>query len=133
MKSLRNFLDRQEKLFEKGGKLEKYYYRSLVNLIMTKWNVPEFVVQPYYGTGAVIGGCVGNYLWAFAIPAQIFPLYDPVAFRDHIKQFLKTDITRHFLFEPMSGDGGGPWYPVNQDKIIEAIYLFCRPNKEFTI
>jgi hypothetical protein len=105
-------------------KLEKYYYRSLVVLITNKWRVPEFVLDPYYGSGAIIGGCVGNYLWEFGLPAQIFPLYDPVAYKNHIKQFLKIDITKHFLFDPMTGAAGGPWYPVNQDKIIESIYYY---------
>ncbi len=105
-------------------RLEKYYYRSLVVLILNKWKVPEFILQPYYGSGAVIGGCVGNYLWEFGLPAQLFPLYDPEASKEHIKQFLKIDITRHFLFDPMTGTAGGQWYQVNQDKIIELIYYY---------
>lgn len=104
--------------------LEQYYYRSLVVLLMNKWNVPEFILSPYYGSGAILGGCVGNYLWEFGLPAQIFPLYDPQASKEHIKQFLKIDITRHFLFDPMTGEAGGDWYQVNQDKIVELIYYY---------
>ena len=33
-----------------------------------------------------------------------------------------VDIGRHFLFNPMDGQGSGPWYPVNQEKIIKLIY-----------
>ena len=105
-------------------KLEAYYDKSLLHFLITKWQVPEFVLQPYYGTGAVIGGCVANYLWDFGIPNELFPLYDPQASKAHIKQFLKIDITKHFLFDPMTGDAKGPWYPVNQDKIIELIYFY---------
>jgi len=114
-------------------RLDKYYYRSLAVLLTNKWNVPEFVLHPYYGSGGVIGGCIGNYLWEFGLPAQIFPLYDPQATKAHIKQFLKIDITRHFLFNPMDGAAGGVWYQVNQDKIIELIYFYVlhTGDKEF--
>jgi len=119
-----DLLTKLPRFISKNKDLENYYYRSLVVLITNKWRVPEFVLNPYYGSGAIIGGCVGNYLWEFGLPAQIFPLYDPDAYKKHIKQFLKIDITKHFLFDPMTGSAGGPWYPVNQDKIIESIYFY---------
>lgn len=68
--------------------LEAFYNRSLVNLYMTRWEVPEFILHPYYGSGAVVGGCVANYIWEFGIPAKIFPLYDPRSAREHIKKFM---------------------------------------------
>lgn len=104
--------------------LEAFYYRSLINLYMTRWEVPEFILHPYYGSGAVIGGCVGNYLWEFGIPAEIFPLYDAPAAKEHIKQFMRIDITKHYLFNPMNGQADGPWYPVNQSLIIRLIYYY---------
>lgn len=111
--------------FSAGDKrLEEYYYRSLAVLFTNKWNVPEFVLQPYYGSGGVIGGSVTLHLWEFGLPAQIFPLYDPVAAKAHIKQFLGIDITKRSRFEPVSGMGAGSWYQVNQDKIIELIYYY---------
>ena len=121
---VRDILDKLPRFSASDKRLEDYYYRSLVTLITNKWQVPEFILQPYYSSGAVIGGCVGNYLWEFGLPAQIFPLYDPQASASHIKQFLKVDMTKHYLFEPMTGRGGGVWYQVNQDKIVELIYYY---------
>ena len=89
--------------------LERLYYRSLVHLLMNRWDVPEFVLHPYYSTGSVKGGCVCNYLWNFGENWEIFPLYDPEASRTHIKQFLAIDMTKHFAFEPI--DGQAPLAP----------------------
>ena len=54
----------------------------------------------------------GNYLWDFGGDWEIFPLYDPEATKTHIKHFLSVDITKHFAFEPITGEAWGPWYPV---------------------
>jgi hypothetical protein len=84
--------------------------------------VPEFILHPYYSTGSVNGGCVCDYLWNFGECWEILPLVDPAANRAHIKQFLVTDMTQHFAFEPTTGKAFGPWYMVNQEKIIGMIY-----------
>jgi hypothetical protein len=106
--------------------LVRFYDRSLVHLLMNRWEIPEFVLHPYYGTGSVKGGCVCNYLWNFGEVWEILPLYDPQAAREHIKQFLKTDLTAHFAFNPVTGAAFGPWYPVNQEKIIGLIYYYVK-------
>ncbi len=104
--------------------LDALYNRSLVHLLMNRWDVPEFVLHPYYSTGSVKGGCVCDYLWNFGEVWEILPLYDPQASREHIKQFLKGDLTTHFAFNPVDGVAWGPWYPVNQEKIIGSIYYY---------
>ena len=102
--------------------LSEYYTRSLQHLILNRWTVPEFVLNPYYSTGSIKGGCVGCYLWDYGILPELMPLYDPAASREHIKQFLKVDITKHFLFNPVD-EGDGPRI-VNQEKIIGCIYYY---------
>lgn len=106
--------------------LEHFYYRALVPLLMNRWDVPEFVLHPYYSTGSVNGGCVGNYLWDFGGNWEIFPLLDPEATRTHLRQFLAIDTTRHFAFDPTTGKAFGPWYPVNQEKIVGLIYYYVK-------
>lgn len=129
--SLQAYTAETQDLFERLPKLEasdtrlvNYYNRSLLPFLLNKWRVPEFVLNPYYGTGSIKGGCVGLYLWDFGLIARLLPLYDPPATREHIKQFLKADIRKHFLFNPMDGRGYGPLYPVNQAKIILLIYHY---------
>lgn len=127
------YAERLEDLFSKlprlessSAALEAFYYRSLVPLVMNRWDVAEFVLHPYYSTGGVNGGCVGNYLWDFGENWEIFPLCDASAARSHIKQFLTIDITRHFAFDPVTGKAFGPWYPVNQEKIVGLIYYYVK-------
>ncbi len=107
-----------------NARLVNFYNRSLMHLILNRWEVPEFVLKPYYATGSVLGGCLGNYLWNYGEPWEIFPLYDAAAAKAHIKQFLSIDLTRQFLFDPITGAGDGPHYPVNQEKIIHLIYFY---------
>ncbi len=109
-----------------NASLVRLYNRSLVHLIMNRWDVPEFVLHPYYSTGSVKGGCVCNYLWNFGETWELLPLYDPAAMREHIKQFLKTDLVEHFAFMPVTGEAFGPWYMVNQEKIIGLIYYYVK-------
>ena len=91
-----------------------------------RWETPEFVLHPYYSTGSIKGGCVCEYLWNFGEVWEILPLYDPDAAREHIKQFLKVDITQHFAFIPTTGGAFGPWYMVNQEKILGLIYYYVK-------
>ncbi len=106
--------------------LKNYYYRSLAHYILNKWRVPEFVLNPYYSTGGLQGGCVGSYLWDVSAGFETHALYDPSADKNIIKQYLKLDITRCFAFSPIDGRAFGPWYMINQEKIIMMIYHYVK-------
>lgn len=106
--------------------VETFYNRSLMSLILNRWEVPEFVLKPCYSTGSIRGGCVTEYLWNYGESSLVLPLYDPAAHREHIKQFLRCDMTRHFAFNPVDGKAHGPWYMVNQEKIVGLVYHYVR-------
>ena len=106
--------------------LVRLYDRSLMHFFTNRWEVDEFVLNPYFGTGSMLGGCVCCYLWNFGEPWEILHLYDPAVSRAHIKQFLSIDLTEHFSFRPTSGIGFGPWYMINQEKILGHIYYYTR-------
>jgi hypothetical protein len=111
--------------FEAESKeLEQFYNRSLVHYILNKWHVPEFALDPYYSTGSINGGCVCSYLYDFSEGWEITNLYDPDALREHVQVFLKMGLGKHFAFLPMTGEPNGPWYPVNQEKIIFLVYYY---------
>ena len=115
---------RVPRLAASDPRLVAFYNRSLVHLLLNQWHVPEFVTDPYYSTGGMNGGCVCCYLWDFGEPWEMLPLYDPQALKTHVKQFLSLDITKHFAFVPTTGEAFGPWYPVNQEKVIFLIYYY---------
>jgi len=127
----RDYARQVSELFDKLPSLEsdnqqlvRWYNRSLVHFLMNRWDVPEFVLNPYYSTGSIKGGCVANYLWNFGEVWEVLPLFDAPAARSHIKQFLKCDLLKHFLFSPVTGAADGPWYMVNQEKIIGLTYHY---------
>ena len=62
----------------------------------------------------------------FREPWEILPLLDPDVARVHIKQFLATDMLTHFSFDPIGAVAWGPWYPVNQEKIVGLIYYYVK-------
>jgi hypothetical protein len=105
-------------------RFSQYYVRSLGHLLLNRWKVPELVLNPYYSTGSIKGGCLGCYLWDFGIPAEILPLMDPAGARAHIRQYLKVDIAKHNRINPVNGQGDGGPYIVNQEKIIACIYYY---------
>lgn len=116
--------DRLPRLEAGDARLVNFYERSLVHFLLNQWRVSELALNPYYSTGGINGGCVCCYLWDFGEGWEVFPLYDPTALREHVKQFLSVDITRHFAFNPVEGEAFGPWYPVNQEKIIFLTYYY---------
>ena len=106
--------------------LVNFYNRSLMHFFMNQWHVSEFVLNPYFATGGTRGGCVGNYLWNYSEPWEIMHLYDPAASREHIKTFLGLNLTEHFAFHPTTGLAFGPWYMINQEKIIGHVYYYVK-------
>ena len=127
------YQERLRELFHKLPRFEssnpaltRFYNRSLVPFVMNRWDIPEFALRPNYTTGSVNGGCICNYLWDFGEPWEIFPLVDPVASRTHIQQFVAIDMVSHFSFDPIGAKAWGPWYPVNQEKIVGLIYYYVK-------
>lgn len=108
--------------------LTKFYYRSLTPLLINRWEVPEFKLNPYYSTGSINGGCLGNYLWNFGESMEILSLYDPEATKAHIKQFLETGVEKGFGFRPLYGQmlEHNYFYPINQRKIIGLTYNYIK-------
>lgn len=107
--------------------LEQLYNRSLSILVLNKFQIPEFALHPYYATGSIKGGCYKDYLWNYAAVSEILPLVDPEADKKHILQFIRSGgLYNGHSFDPITGEGTGSWYPVNQNLIIKLIYDYVK-------
>ena len=51
--------------------LVRLYHRSLLHFLLCEWNVPEFMVRPYYPTGGMFGVCMCSYLWNIGGPYRM--------------------------------------------------------------
>ena len=127
LSEVKNIFNKVPRLTSDNKDLDQLYNRSLSIFITNKFNVPEFVINPYYGTGAVKGGCTKNYLYNFGQVPEILPLIDPVSTRKHIVQFIRSGcLYNGHSFYPLTGKGSGSWYMVNQEKLIRLIYYYVR-------
>ena len=108
--------------------LVHFYDRSLVSLLLNRWDVPEFKLKPFYSTGSIRGGCVGDYLWNVGECQEILSIFDPQATKAHIRQFLETGVKHGFGFCPVNGGMLHPnyFYPINQEKVIGLTYNYVR-------
>jgi hypothetical protein len=57
----------------------------------------------------------------------MMPFLDPEGDKNHILQFIKSGglYNRH-SFDPITGQGTGTWYPVNQNLIIDLTYNYIK-------
>ena len=127
----RDWKARVARLFERfpaletdNAALERVYVRSLLHLLLNEWNVPEFALHPYYATGGINGGCVGNYLWNYGEIYKLWPMLSLDVAKAHLRKFLSLDLERCYAFDPCSDAAFGPYYPVNQEKVLLCAYAY---------
>ena len=100
------------------------YYRSMLHFLLNEWDVPEFLLHPYYGTGSINGGCICCYLWNYGEPYRMWSLLNPQSAKDHLKNYLSLDLSNCYAFFPEDGSACGPYYPVNQEKVIFLAHAY---------
>lgn len=113
--------------------LDTLYYRSLVTYILCRWENPDLCTSPYFSTGSINGACMCSYLWDYCGGLMLHPLYDKEGNKKALLTYLKNDLASSYAINPVSGGKLGPWYQVNQEKIICMVYyhvLFTN-EKEF--
>lgn len=115
-------LDNIPKFKSDNKELDDLYYRSLVCYILCRWDCEELFIPSFYSTGSVIGSCMTSYLWDYCGGLMLHPLVDPGVNKDNIKAYLNIDLTKHYSLKPVTGAPDGPWYQVNQEKIILMVY-----------
>jgi len=103
-------------------RLDNLYYRSLVTYILCRWENPALCSIPYFSTGSINGACMCSYLWDYCGGLMLHPLYDAEGNKKQLIAYLKNDLTTSYALNPVTGGKVGPWYQVNQEKIICMVY-----------
>ncbi|MBQ4527145.1 MAG: hypothetical protein II998_03645 [Clostridia bacterium] len=102
--------------------LDKLYYQSLVTYILCRWDNTDLFAPSYYSTGSVNGACMCSYLWDYCGGLMLHPIVDPEVNKEEIKAYLRIDLTKSYALNPVEEKGVGPWYQVNQEKVILMVY-----------
>lgn len=113
--------------------LTNLYYRSLVTYMLCRWENPDLCTIPYFSTGSINGACMCSYLWDYSGGLMLHPLYDTYGNKEEIKAYLRNDLTVSYALNPVTSKGVGPWYQINQEKIISMVYyhILFTGEKEF--
>ena len=124
---VKNLFDKLPRFYSDNKDLEQMYNRSVMILLLNKFEIPEFTLHPYYATGSVNGGCLISDLWNYGGVSEILPLLDPKADREHILQFIRSGaLYNGSAFDPITGKSSGSWNPANQEKIINLTYNYVK-------
>lgn len=118
--------DNLPRLKSDDPELDNLYYRSLVTYILSRWENPDLCAIPYYSTGSVTGGCMCSYLWDYCGGLMMHPIYDPEGNKEQLRAYLRNDLTKSYALNPVTSGAVGPWYPINQEKIILMVYHHIR-------
>lgn len=127
-KRVRSLVEKVPEFTCDNAALVALYNRSLIHLLLNEWDVDEFVVRPYYATGGMCGGCTCNYLWNYGGPFRMWPLLGAEACKAHIRAFLNLDLLHCYAFSPTDGAPLGPYYPINQEKMLFLIDAYVRES-----
>lgn len=113
--------------------LDNLYNRSLVTYMLCRWENPELCTSPYFSTGSINGACMCSYLWDYCGGLMMHPLYDKEGNKANLRAYLRNDLTSSYALNPFTGGPVGPWYQVNQEKIICMVFyhVLFTGEKEF--
>jgi hypothetical protein len=111
--------------------LQAFYRAGVISFLSTRYEVPEFVFNPYYAEGGIDGGAANSYLWGIYYAANVSLMLDPEALRKMITQFLKLDINRCYAFDPMKGKRQGPLYSYNYFSLAGSVYTYLALTGDF--
>jgi len=124
---VKNLFDKLPRFYSDNKGLEQLYNRAVSTLLLNKFEIPQFILHPYYATGSIKGGCLINDLWHYGGVSEMLPLLDPSADKEHILQFIRSGALYHgSAFDPITGKSSGSWNPANQEKIIDLTYNYVK-------
>ena len=109
-----------------GGtpELQAFYDTGLMSFLSTRFEIPEFLFNPYYAAAGVDGGATNCYLWDFSYNSNINAILDGQVMRYQALQFLKVNIDECYAYDPLHGKGQGPRYSYNYYSMARGMYNY---------
>ena len=104
--------------------LQAFYNTGLMSFLSTRFEVPEFLFNPYYATSGVDGGAINSYLWDFSYTSYVNAILDPKVMRNQILQFFKVNIDECYAYDPIYGKAQGPRYSYNYYNMARLMYNY---------
>jgi len=102
--------------------LQAFYQKGILTALSCRWQVDEFLFNPWYATSGIDGGALNCYLWDISYVAQLMALTDAASLRKHILAFTKAGINNHYAVNPADGKGMGPLYAYNFYNLVRLVY-----------
>lgn len=132
-KECRRIYDNLPRLTSSDPELDNLYYRSLVTYMLCRWENPDLCALPYFSTGSINGACMCSYLWDYCGGLMLHPIYDSEGNKAQLRAYLRNDLSKSYALNPVTAGPVGPWYQVNQEKIILMVYyhVLFTGEKEF--
>ncbi len=110
----------------KGGtpELQAFYNTGLMSFFSTRFEIPEFLFNPYYATSGIDGGAANCYLWDLSYASFITALLDGTVMRNQILRFFEVNIDECYAFDPIYGKAQGPRYSYNYYNMARLMYNY---------
>ncbi len=107
-----------------GGspELERFYRKGLLTLMSCRWEVPEFIISPWYAESGIDGGALNNYYWGMAYIGRLMSLIDPAAVRNLLMAYIAADPASSYALNPSDGKGIGVMYSYNYYSIARITH-----------
>ena len=131
--ALTYLMDNSPKLEGVSDKLQAYYNTGLLSLQSAKWEVPEFLFSPWYGSCGIDGGAMISYLWEMSYSSKYVSILSPQATRNHLIAYAKADMGTCYAVDPETGKGVGPLYSYNFYNYVRLVYDYVCLTGDFSI
>lgn len=102
--------------------LERFYRKGLLTLLSCRWEVPEFIMSPWYAESGIDGGALNNYYWGMAYIGRLMSLIDPAALRNMLIAYISADPSSSYSLNPSDGKGMGVMYSYNYYSIARITH-----------
>lgn len=122
--SISSWIGKLPKLAGVSKELQSFYQKGILTALSCQWQVPEFILNPWYSTSGIDGGALSCYLWDISYVSKLMTLSDAPAVRKSLAAFIASDIDRHYAINPSDGKGMGPLYSYNYYSYLRLVYNY---------